>query len=59
MMGEEFFVSGYCRAMDHSRTVTVEEENGQWYADCGWGNCPYEGNCLIAAELREKTGPHT
>ena len=52
-MMEETFISGYCRALDSVRTVTVEIENGKLFADCSYGSCSYEGNCQIAQRIRE------
>ena len=51
-MDEKIF-SGYCRCLDASRMVTVEKEDGVWYPDCSFGNCPYEGSCDIAQRIRE------
>lgn len=50
---DEKIISGYCRCLDAHRMVTAEEEDGAWVVDCGYGNCPYEQNCPIAAALRE------
>ena len=50
---EEEFISGYCRALDGVRTVTAEKEDGAWFVDCGYGSCPYEGNCQIAQRIRQ------
>jgi len=52
-MGDEYIFSGYCRAQDQSRMVTVETENGTLQADCCYGNCPYEQNCTIAQQIAE------
>ena len=52
---EEFFHSGYCRRMDGSRMVTVEVDNGQIDADCDFGTCPYEDQCSIAGQIKEKS----
>lgn len=54
-MYKEAFFSGYCRAIDGSRTVCAEMEDGQCCADCNWGSCPYEGECVIAKNIRELT----
>ena len=53
---DEVFVSGYCRAIDSSRTVTAEAYDSQWEADCAWPDCPFAQNCPVAIELNEKTG---
>ena len=50
---EEKILSGYCRCLDSSRIVTLEADGGKWYADCSYGNCPYEGSCDIAQRIRE------
>lgn len=53
-MEEEIILSGYCRTLDQSRMVTLELEDGKYYADCSFGNCPYEQNCTIACAISEK-----
>ena len=51
-MEDEKFISGYCRCLDCSRTVTAELENGKLTdADCSYGSCVYQTNCTIAQEL--------
>ena len=51
-MEYEKFLSGYCRVMDCSRTVTAElTDNQLTYADCCYGNCIYQASCPIAVEL--------
>ena len=50
---EEKILSGYCRALDQSRMVTVELEDGNCYPDCSYGSCPYEKNCTIAQSIQE------
>lgn len=51
-MEQEAFYTGYCRQMDASRMVEVEYEDGQPpQADCGYGSCPYEGQCTIAQQI--------
>lgn len=55
-MEQEYFLSGYCRQLDGSRTVTLVTENGTLSeVDCCFGSCVYEPNCPIAREIREKT----
>ena len=51
----EEFISGYCRALDSSRTVLLEGTQGDYCADCSFGNCPYESSCTIAQKIRELT----
>ena len=52
-MEQEFFLSGYCRAIDQSRMVAVEIAEGELDADCAYPDCPYAPNCQIAAKIRE------
>ncbi len=49
----EEFISGYCRALDASRTVTVEGTKEDLCADCCFGSCPYEPQCTIAQKIRQ------
>lgn len=51
---DEIFASGYCRAADSGRTVTAEQEDGQWRTDCAAPGCPYASNCPILRALEEK-----
>ena len=44
---DEIIVSGYCRAIDGSRTVMVEEGE----ADCFFPDCPHAADCPIAKQL--------
>ena len=53
----EEFISGYCRALDASRTVMLEGADGDYTADCSFGNCPYEASCPIAQKIWELTSP--
>lgn len=46
-------LTGYCRGIDGHRMVTAELDSGVWYADCSYGNCPYESNCDIANRIRK------
>ncbi len=53
-MEDEKFICGYCRQSDCSRTVTAEIVDGKLEnTDCGYGSCPYQGNCTIAKQLDE------
>ena len=52
----EEFISGYCRSLDASRMVAVEEEDGDWEIDCCYGSCPYEPSCQIAEKISEMIG---
>ncbi len=51
----EEFISGYCRALDGSRTVMLEGSDGDYCADCSFGSCPYEAACPIAERIQELT----
>lgn len=51
-MEQEVFISGYCRAMDGSRTVMAVIEDGQLTeVDCDFGTCPHRPNCPIARRI--------
>ena len=53
-MEDEIILTGYCRALDRSRMVTLELEDGKYFADCSYGNCPYEPNCTVARAISDK-----
>ncbi|MGM9660339.1 MAG: hypothetical protein ACI3WQ_07045 [Faecousia sp.] len=56
-METEKFLSGYCRQLDASRMVEVVAEDGEiTEVDCCYGNCVYQGSCLIAKEIDELKG---
>ena len=46
---DEIILSGYCRCLDASRTVMVEEGE----PDCQYENCPHTGSCDIAKRIDE------
>ncbi len=44
----EEFITGYCRCLDQSRMVFVEEGE----ADCAYASCPHKPNCEIAKRIQ-------
>ena len=46
---DEMIVTGYCRCLDGSRTVLVEEGE----PDCLFVDCPHNKDCPIAEKIRE------
>lgn len=51
---EELFFTGYCRALDQSRTVCLELASGDApQADCAWPSCPYAPSCPLAKEMTQ------
>lgn len=54
-MEQEIFLSGYCRQIDGSRTVTAVVEAGKLLeVDCKYGTCLYETTCPIGKAIAEK-----
>lgn len=56
----EAFITGYCRALDKGRVVTVENEDGPLTMDCAYKNCPHQASCPIAKQIEQllaKEGP--
>ena len=47
--------SGYCRVLDGSRLVFLEQDDdGTWEADCNYdADCPYRSECPIGREITE------
>lgn len=55
-MEQEHFISGFCRTVDASRTVTVVTENGAVTdIDCCYENCIHAASCTVAKEIGELT----
>lgn len=53
-MEQERILSGYCRALDQSRMVVAEFEDGRLAdIDCDYPHCPHIQSCPIAAQLEE------
>ena len=52
-MMDEKILSGYCRAMDASRTVYAELTPDGLEVDCSFGSCPFDRDCPIARQLRQ------
>lgn len=53
-MEQEHFISGYCRQLDGSRTVTVLTQDGALSeVDCEYFSCPYASVCTIAKEIEK------
>jgi hypothetical protein len=51
-MEKEYFLTGYCRTTDQSRTVAIEIEDGKLIeVDCCYENCVHAPNCTIANEI--------
>ena len=45
----EIFLTGYCRCLDKSRIVLVEDGE----ADCAYESCPYKDICEIGKKISE------
>ena len=45
----EKFITGYCRCLDKSRIVLVEDGE----ADCEYANCPHKAACEIAKQIAD------
>ena len=51
-MEQEVFFSGYCRAMDQSRTVTVVTADGTVEEmDCAFDRCIHHRGCPLAEKI--------
>ncbi len=49
----EKFISGYCRALDKSRMVEIEDEGGEVFIDCAYRNCPHAAVCQIGRQIAQ------
>jgi hypothetical protein len=53
-MEREKLLTGYCRALDHSRMVMAAEENGQLTdIDCDYPGCAHAPVCPVAKAIDE------
>ena len=53
-MEKEYFFTGYCRALDGSRTVEVIAEAGEvTEIDCAYPGCIHRSGCPIAKQVDE------
>ncbi len=50
-MSMEEFLTGYCRMLDKSRMVTVENEDGEISIDCAYEKCPHKPVCQIGQKI--------
>ena len=50
-MEDEVILSGYCRCIDGSRTVMVEEGE----PDCQYEVCPHKTDCQIGQSIKKIT----
>jgi hypothetical protein len=48
-MEQELIITGYCKCIDGSRTVMVEEGE----PDCLFATCPYANDCPIGQKIRQ------
>ena len=49
----EKFITGYCRALDKGRVVTVENEDGPLTMDCAYKNCPHFQAWPVAKQITQ------
>ncbi len=52
-MEGEWFFSGYCRCLDASRMVEVEQSGEDIDIDCSYAACPHAPVCEIAKKIRQ------
>lgn len=51
---DEVMLSGYCRALDGSRVLCCERENGGWQTDCLYPGCLFAAECRLISAAKEK-----
>lgn len=47
----EQYITGYCRMLDKSRMVAVEDEDGEIFIDCAYRKCPHAPVCQIGKQI--------
>ena len=49
----EWYISGFCREQNQTRTVMVEEDEGSWDIGCTFIRCAHCEGCTICRQIRQ------
>lgn len=48
----EWYISGFCRAQNQTRTVMVEEDDGDWDVGCDFIRCAHCESCTVCQQIK-------
>ncbi|MBP3634199.1 MAG: hypothetical protein J6J43_06470 [Oscillospiraceae bacterium] len=48
----EWYISGFCREQNQTRTVMVEEDEGDWDVGCTFTRCAHSESCTICQKIK-------
>lgn len=54
----EWYISGFCRQQNGTRTVMVEEDGGDWDVGCDFIRCAHCESCKIAQDIKNIQKEH-
>ena len=54
----EWYISGFCRALNQTRTVMVEQDDGQWDVGCDFIACAHCESCTICRDIKKLQEEH-
>ena len=54
----EWYISGFCRAQNQTRTVMVEEDGGDWDIGCDFIRCAHCESCKISLDIKTLQKEH-
>lgn len=54
----EWYISGFCRAQNQTRTVMVEEDDGDWDVGCDFICCAHCESCTICQQIKALQEEH-
>ena len=54
----EWYISGFCRQQNGTRTVMVEEDGGDWDIGCDFIRCAHCESCTICQKIKQLQKEH-
>lgn len=48
----EWYISGFCRTQNQTRTVMVEEDDGDWDVGCDFIRCAHCESCTVCQQIK-------
>ena len=48
----EWYISGFCRQQNQTRTVMVEEDGDDWDVGCTFLRCAHRESCQVCRQIK-------